>query len=50
MFSQATYEAIIKRCKALAEKLCNLVNAVHDKVEYALSLMPVVFSGFWTKS
>jgi hypothetical protein len=43
MFSQATYEAIIKRCKALAEKLCNLVNAVHDKVEYALSLMPVVF-------
>ena len=43
MFSQATYEAIIKRCKALAEKLRNLVNAVHDKVEYALSLMPVVF-------
>lgn len=43
MFSQATYEAIIERCKALAEKLRNLVNAVHDKVEYALSLMPVVF-------
>lgn len=42
MFSKATYEAIIKRCKELSEKLRKMVKAVYEKVDHALSLMPVV--------